>query len=71
MSLQAEPFEEARFCSGSRDERRNEFPALVDVMNLCNSDGVSLTMLADDPYQNFKVTYAPIPLQLAGLSHPK
>ena len=71
MSLEAEPFEQARFCSGSRDEGRDEFPALVDVVDVGHPDGVSLAVLADDPNQNLEVTDTPVPLQLAGLSHPR
>ena len=71
MSLQAEPFEQARFSSGPRDEGGDEPPALVDVVDVSHPNGVPLAVLADDPYQDLEVTNAPIPFQLAGFSHSR
>ena len=69
MSFEAQPFEHARFGLCSWDERRDEGPALMNVMNFCYWNWVFLTMFADKPDEYFQVTDAPIPFELSRLGH--
>lgn len=70
MPFEAEPLEEAGVGGGSGDERRDELPALSDVVHFGNRSAVSLAMLADEPDEYLEVTNTPVPLELVGLSHP-
>lgn len=70
MSFETEPFEETRLRSGSRDERRDEFPTLPNVMNISNSDIISFAMFANDPYKNLEITNTPVPFEFTSFSHP-
>lgn len=70
MSLQTEPFEEAGLGGGARDERGDEFPAFLVVVDVTDRDVVPLTVLADEPDQDLQIADAPISLQFARLCHP-
>lgn len=70
MPLQTEPLEEAGLGGGAGDERGDEFPAFLVVVDVVDRDVVALAVLADEPYQDLQIADAPISLQLARLGHP-
>lgn len=70
MSLQTQPFEEAGLSRGARDERGDELPAFLVVVDVTDGDVVALAVLADEPDQDLQIADAPISLQLARLGHP-
>lgn len=49
MSFQAEPFEKAGLSTGAGDKRGNEFPALIDIVYVCDWEAILFAMLADEP----------------------
>ena len=69
MSFEAEPLEKTWICWGAGDERRDEGPALLEVVNFSNGYWVFLTMFADKPDEYFQVADAPIPFELSGFGH--
>lgn len=70
MSLQTQPFEEAGLSRCARDERGDELPAFLVVVDVTDGDVVALAVLADEPDQDLQIADAPISLQLARLGHP-
>ena len=70
VALQTEPLEEAGLCGGAGDEGRDEFPALLVVVDVADGDVVALAVLADEPDQDLQIADAPVSLQLARLGHP-
>ena len=70
MPLQTEPFEEAGLSGCARDERGDEFPAFLVVVDVADGYAVALAVLADEPDQDLQIADAPISLQLARLGHP-
>lgn len=70
VSLQTQPFEQARFCSGARDKRRDEIPAVLVIVDVTDWNVVPLAVFADEPDQDLQIADAPISLQLARLGHP-
>jgi hypothetical protein len=70
MAFEGKPLEQTRFGGGARDERGDDFPALVQVVDVSYHDGIFFAVFADEPDEYLEITDAPVPLQLAGLSHP-
>lgn len=69
MTFEAEPLEEAGIRGCAWDKRRDQLPTLADVVNVGNACSFPLTVLADEPDEDFEVANAPVPLELMSLGH--